>query len=148
MTNSRFITANVLTKNFFILLLSGTFKESLLLLWGQTVIAALANLIKNAVYARKGDIELMRLIGATNHFISMPSVVEGFIIGLISSAFAFLLELYAYNYIVDEVVSDYGIVTAIPMDSILVYLILGFAVFGILFSMIVSAFTARRYMKG
>lgn len=106
------------------------------------------NTIKNAVYARKGDIELMRLIGATNYFISMPFVIEGFIIGLISSALALLLEVYAYNYIVDEVVSDYGIVSAIPLDSILVYIVSGFALAGVLFSIIVSAFTARRYMKG
>ncbi len=46
------------------------------------------NTIQMAIFNRRRDIEVMKLVGATNWFIRIPFMVEGLIQGLIGSLFA------------------------------------------------------------
>ncbi|MFC1591773.1 permease-like cell division protein FtsX [Thermodesulfobacteriota bacterium] len=50
----------------------------------------ISNTIKLMVYSRRDEIEIMRLVGATNLFIQMPFWIEGIIQGCIGAAFALL----------------------------------------------------------
>ena len=57
------------------------------------------NTIKLAVHARRHEISVMRYVGATGWFITLPFIFEGVIIGLFSSGIAFFVEKFAYGYI-------------------------------------------------
>jgi cell division transport system permease protein len=46
------------------------------------------NSIQTAVFARRREIEVMKLVGATNWFIRIPFILEGFIQGVVGSAIA------------------------------------------------------------
>jgi cell division transport system permease protein len=46
------------------------------------------NSIQTAVFARRREIEVMKLVGATNWFIRVPFILEGFIQGVLGSAIA------------------------------------------------------------
>jgi cell division transport system permease protein len=50
------------------------------------VVMILANTIRLSLYARRGDIEILRLIGATPGFIKTPFLVEGSVLGGVGAA--------------------------------------------------------------
>jgi cell division transport system permease protein len=55
---------------------------------GITVLFMIVNTIRIAVYARAGEIEIMRLVGASDSFIRWPFILEGILCGLIGALVA------------------------------------------------------------
>ena len=49
----------------------------------------ISNTVKLAMYSRSEEIAIMKMVGATNAFIRLPFIVEGFIIGIIAAAVGF-----------------------------------------------------------
>ena len=60
----------------------------------------IVNTIGMAVMARKDEIVIMRYIGATGRFIALPFIIEGIIIGVVSSILAFFAQIFIYNFLV------------------------------------------------
>lgn len=58
------------------------------------VVFIVTNTIKLAIYSRKDEIEILKLVGATNWFIKIPFLLEGLIQGILSGVLA-LLTLFA-----------------------------------------------------
>jgi len=54
----------------------------------------ISNIIKINVYSRKNEIEILRLVGATNIFIKIPFLIEGVVLGIIGGMFSLLLLLF------------------------------------------------------
>jgi cell division transport system permease protein len=59
-----------------------------IVLVGLTVLFMIINTIRIAVYARAGEIEIMRLVGASDGFIRWPFILEGLLCGLIGALVA------------------------------------------------------------
>jgi|GraSoiStandDraft_46_1057282.scaffolds.fasta_scaffold28452_2 cell division transport system permease protein len=55
---------------------------------GLTVLFMIVNTIRIAVYSRAGEIEIMRLVGASDSFIRWPFILEGILCGLIGALIA------------------------------------------------------------
>jgi len=55
---------------------------------GLTVLFMIVNTIRIAVYSRSGEIEIMRLVGASDSFIRWPFILEGILCGLIGALVA------------------------------------------------------------
>jgi cell division transport system permease protein len=105
------------------------------------------NTIRTAVYHRRKEIEVMKLVGATEWFVRGPFVLEGIMTGLIAAAIALALLVVAYEPAVDRFKSD---IAFIPLSydpafitSLARDLLLGGAMLGALGSYI----GVRRYVR-
>ncbi len=61
------------------------------------------NTIRLAMYAHKKEIEIMRLVGASNWYIRMPFIIEGVIFGIVSCVLAIVLIYFAVMYVSPQI---------------------------------------------
>lgn len=61
----------------------------------------ITNTIKLAIFARKTEIEIMRLVGASNIAIKIPFIIEGLFIGLLGSIIPIIITVVGYNKLYD-----------------------------------------------
>ena len=58
---------------------------SMAIVLGLSAVVLIANTIRLAIYARRDEVEIMKLVGASNWFIRIPFLLEGFIEGLVGA---------------------------------------------------------------
>ena len=63
----------------------------------------ISNTVKLAMYDRKEEIAIMKMVGATNAFIRLPFVVEGFVLGMLAAGCAFGIEWALYDGMVAKI---------------------------------------------
>jgi cell division transport system permease protein len=84
-------------------------------MWIATALFAVAGVllisttVRLSIFARRNEIEIMRLVGATNWFIRWPFMLEGFMTGLVGSVFAavaiWVVNLTIFNWIKSSAIS-------------------------------------------
>lgn len=62
----------------------------------------IANTIKITIYSRKREIEIMRLVGASNLNIKIPFVFEGLILGVMGAIIPIIATVYTYSIVYDK----------------------------------------------
>ena len=110
----------------------------------------IANTIKLAIYSRKREIEIMRLVGASNISIKIPFIIEGLFIGIIGAVIPIIITIFGYTTLYDffggKLFSSALAALIAPMPF--VYNISGILVLiGILVGMIGSYQAVRKYLK-
>lgn len=66
-------------------------------------ILIISNIIKITVYARRNEIEIMSLAGATSWFIKWPFIIEGFLQGFISAVLSIIILYNFYFFTTNKV---------------------------------------------
>jgi cell division transport system permease protein len=64
-----------------------------------TAMFLISNTIKITIFARRREIEIMRLVGATNGFIRWPFFLEGLWLGVLGALLPITVVLSAYSYV-------------------------------------------------
>jgi cell division transport system permease protein len=109
-------------------------------------IALIANTIRLSVFARRREVEVMKLVGATNWFIRWPFMIEGVIVGFMGGVLAVLLLLIAKETFIDPLSDRFALIAA--PDTIdfplLVVVLLGACV---AVSALGSGVTLRRFLR-
>lgn len=107
------------------------------------------NTIRMAIFSRKDEIEMMKLIGADKGFIRGPFVVEAVMYGFIAALFATAIGVFAFVSIEPQL-SAYGIATTDIHNHILVYspfILLAMVLVGACIGIVSSRLAVRRYLK-
>jgi cell division transport system permease protein len=82
---------------------------------GMLLIASLllvGNTIRLSIYARRREVEVMRLVGATNWFIRWPFMVEGLVCGLLGAVFAIGFLFLGKTVIVDPLANNFNLINS------------------------------------
>jgi len=124
----------------------------LVFIWFLAILAVVSvfiiiNTIKLSVFARRNEISIMRYVGATGWFISLPFVIEGIIIGLFASVSAYFIEWYIYSYIQTMFNSDLQMITIMQFSEISDMLLIGFLVVGVITGIIGSSISLSKYLR-
>lgn len=105
------------------------------------------NTIKLSVFARRHEISVMRYVGATSWFITLPFIFEGIIIGIFSSVVAFFAEWYIYSYIETMVLTDLQMISILTFREIKNTVLFGFMGLGVIAGIIGSSISLSKYLK-
>jgi len=98
----------------------------------------IATAVRIAVFARRDEIQIMRLVGATTGFIQRPFLIEGLISGLIGGVLAAVLTFLAFEAVSATLIQ----VAWLPAE----WALLGVAVGGI-YGLLSSAVAVRRHLR-
>ena len=109
----------------------------------------ISNTVKLAMYDRKDEIAIMKMVGATNGFIRLPFVVEGFTLGMIGAALAFGLEWVMYDQLVTKIseVDSLQLFTFVSFQELLIPMIATFAFAGLFVGVVGSWTSIRKFMN-
>ena len=109
----------------------------------------ISNTVKLAMYDRKEEIGIMKMVGATNSFIRLPFVVEGFTLGMLGAALAFGTEWVMYDAMVTRIseVDGLNLFKFVPFEELLIPMIVTFAATGMFVGVVGSWTAIRKFMN-
>lgn len=109
----------------------------------------IANTIKLTIFSRKTEIEIMRLVGASNTAIKLPFVFEGFILGVLGSLIPVALSFYGYTILYNQT-GGYvftKIITLVKPFPFVLYVSLILLGIGSVVGMLGSWWAVRKHLK-
>ena len=110
----------------------------------------ISSTIKLAVYSNKREIYIMKYIGATDSFIRKPFIVEGALMGIISSVISFVIVSILYIVIyarVNSIGTTLGTFGLLPYSVLWWQVLVVFLVIGLFIGIIGSVIAITKYLK-
>ncbi len=109
-------------------------------------VALIANTLRLSIFARRREVEVMKLVGATNWFIRWPFVIEGVMVGFMGGVLAVLMLTIAKETFIDPLEDRFALLAAPDtIDFPLLVVVLLLACIAV--SAAGSAVTLRRFLR-
>lgn len=131
----------------------GTIALLIIIVLLLAAIVLIFNTIRLSIYARRKEIEVMKLVGATNWFVRIPFLFEGFFEGFTGSIVSIILLYFISNFLLirgERIIADTMRIKELAIigsGNIIFYVYIGLAVMGGLIGIISSGIALRRYVK-
>jgi cell division transport system permease protein len=106
----------------------------------------ISNTIRLSLYARRREIEVMKLVGATDWFIRWPFVIEGVVLGALGGLLAILLLLIGKIALLDPLIDQFALLAA-PDTINLGVLVALLLVAAVAVSALGSGLSLRRFLR-
>ena len=108
----------------------------------------ISNTVKLAMYDRRDEIAIMKMVGATNGFIRLPFVVEGFSLGMLGAILAFGLEWVGYDAMIVKIstVDALQLFNFVPFQELLLPMVATFIAAGMFVGIVGSWTSIRKFM--
>ena len=109
----------------------------------------IANTIKITIFSRKREIEIMRLVGASNINIKIPFILEGLFLGILGSIVPVVLTIIGYNAVYEHFdgVMFSQFIKLVKPEPFVYYISLILVGIGMVVGMIGSYRAVRKYLK-
>lgn len=120
---------------------------TLVALLGAVSVFIIANTVKLAMFARKEEIAVMKMVGATNHFIRAPFVVEGMFLGMCAALLAFFVQWGVYAYVTKQLAEGTAILTMVGFGTVWQPVLGLMLAAGLILGVGGSVITIRRFLK-
>ena len=116
-----------------------------------TAIFLIANTIKLTIVARSTEIEIMKLVGATNSFVRWPYFIEGLFLGVIGALIPVVILLIAYqqlyHYFIRSSYQTSVFIRLIPFHDMALYLSVLLIIIGAVIGVWGSLTSIRKYLR-
>ena len=108
----------------------------------------ISNTVKLAMYDRKEEIGIMKMVGATNGFIRLPFVVEGFTLGMMGALLAFGLEWVMYDALIEKIstVDSLQLFSFVAFQELLMPMVAVFGAAGLFVGIVGSWTSIRKFL--
>lgn len=123
----------------------GTLVVGVLLILGTFLI--IQSTVRLTVHARRREIRIMQLVGATDWFVRIPFILEGVLYGVAGAALASVTVLVAYFWAQDYVEHHLTFVPMLYSSGLFVTVTVALIVAGCVFGGLSSLISMRRYLR-
>ncbi len=108
----------------------------------------ISNTVKLGMQERRDEISIMKMVGATNGFIRLPFVVEGFTLGMVGAGAAFGLLWFLYDTLLERlaVVDTLKLFTFVPFHELVLPMAVTFLAAGLFVGVVGSWTSIRKFM--
>jgi cell division transport system permease protein len=110
-------------------------------------VAVISNAIRVTLFARRREIRIMQLVGATNGFIRLPFVFEGVFDGAVGAVLACFVVATGYGYLVRTALASVPLLAEFHTDVSLPHLFGGLSLIGVAIGALGSMITMRRFLR-
>lgn len=144
---------NYVQKLFSITAIAGSIAFLIIIMLLLAAIVLVFNTIRLSIHARRKEIEVMKLVGATNWFVRIPFLFEGFFEGFVGSLIAVVLLYFMSNYLLirgEKAIVDTMHVKELAIlgtSNVVIYIYAGLIVLGGLMGIMSSTFALKRYIR-
>ena len=109
----------------------------------------ISNTVKLAMYDRRDEIAIMKMVGATNAFIRLPFQVEGFTLGMLGAVLAFGLEWVMYDALAIRIaeVDSLQLFNLVKFQELLIPMMATFGAAGLFVGIVGSWTSIRKFMN-
>jgi len=107
----------------------------------------ISNTIKLAMFARRDEISIQKMVGATNWFIRWPFIIEGMVIGMLASLIAYFAQWGVYAELINIASGVIPYFKILPFENVRNMVIAVFAGAGALFGIGGSVSSIRKFMN-
>lgn len=119
----------------------------LVFLLGLATFLLISNTVRLTIYARREQIEIMKLVGASPGFIWGPLVIEGIVLGFLGAVLAGGITAWGYVDVVQAVDSSLPFIPVIRPQPFLQNLLQFLVTVGAVLGMLSSCFSVWRYAR-
>jgi cell division transport system permease protein len=120
---------------------------TLAIIIGVVVLYIITNTIRITVFARRREIEIMKLVGATDWFIRWPFLIEGIILGLIGAIISLLILSKGYSLLIQYIKQLAPFIPLMPERLINRQLFVLIGSLGFFFGMLGSMMSLKKFLK-
>ena len=118
-----------------------------------TSIIIVYNAIRSSVFARKKEINIMKVVGATNAFVKIPFFIEGMFIGVAAGAASWFVTKVTYEALIRLFEGDitiwriFGLVNIVQFDDVMWYLLAANCILGAFLGAVGTIISTGKYVK-
>lgn len=119
------------------------------IVFGLVSILVMVNILRIAIYNHRSEIEVMRLVGATNNYIRGPFIAEGAMFNIIAAIIVLILFIPTLNIVVPYLTNVFNVDVSLSSDLLLqVYLSLALTIsLGVVVGVVTSYLATQKYLQ-